>query len=82
MKNNNEPRSDYLSNYSNHHCVLIKKYRNIFHYIWVLEENGKTFKIYVGKALYFQAELGTKLTIGKIGRKLINIRTGFCKIQK
>ena len=82
MKNKNEKVNDYMNNYSDHHCTLIKKYRNLFHYVWVLEENGQEFKVYVGKALYFRIELGTQLTIGKIGRKLINIRSGFCKTDK
>ena len=82
MKNKNEKVNDYMNNYSDHHCTLIKKYRTLFHYVWVLEENGQEFKVYVGKALYFRIELGTQLTIGKIGRKLINIRTGFCQTDK
>ena len=82
MKNSSKSTHDYLNKYSNHHCILIKKYRTIFHYIWLLEENGNIFKIHVGKALYFRTELGTQLTIGKIGRKLINIRPGFCKTDK
>ena len=82
MKNKNEKVNDYMNNSSDHHCTLIKKYRNLFHYVWVLEENGQKFKVYVGKALYFRIELGTQLTIGKIGRKLINIRSGFCKTDK
>ena len=48
----------------------------------MLEENDNIFKIHVGKALYLQIDIGTKLTIGRIGRKLIYIRTGFCKIEK
>ena len=73
---------DCMNKYSDHHCILIKKYRTLFHYVWVLEENGQEFKVYVGRALYFHIEIGTQLTIGKIGRKLINIRSGFCKTDK
>ena len=82
MKSSSKLTHDYLNKYSNHHCILIKKYRTVFHYIWLLEENDNIFKIHVGKALYLQIDIGTKLTIGRIGRKLINIRTGFCKIEK
>ena len=82
MKDKNEKVNDYMNKYSDHHCILIKKYRTLFHYVWVLEENGQEFKVYVGKALYFRTELRTRLTIGKIGRKLINVRPGFCKTDK
>jgi len=82
MKNKDEKVNDYMNKYSDHHCTLTKKYRTLFHYVWVLEENGQEFKVYVGKALYFHIELGTQLTIGKIGRKLLNIRPGFCKTDK
>jgi hypothetical protein len=82
MKNKNEKVNDYMNKYSDHHCILIKKYRTLFHYVWVLEEQGQKFKVHVGKALYFRIQNGTQLTIGKIGRKLINIRPGFCKTDK
>ena len=82
MKNKNEKVNDYMNKYSDHHCTLIKKYRTLFHYVWVLEEKGQKFKVYIEKALYFRTELGSQLTIGKIGRKLINIRSGFCKTDK
>ena len=82
MKNKNEKVNGCMNKYLDHHCTLIKKYRTLFHYVWVLEEQGQEFKVHVGKALYFCIELGTQLTIGKIGRKLINIRPGFCKTDK
>ena len=82
MKNKSEKVNDYMNKYSDHHCTLIKKYRTLFHYVLVLEDNGQKFKVYVGKVLYFRTELGSQLTIGKIGRKLINIRTGVCKTDK
>ena len=82
MRNKIEQINDYMNKYSDHHCTLIKKYRTLFHYVWVLEENGQNFKVYVGKALYFRTDLGIRLTIGKNGRKLINVRPGFCKTDK
>ena len=82
MKNKIERVNDYMNKYSYHYCTLIQKYRTLFHYVWVLEENGQEFKVYVGKALYFCTELGARLTIGKIGQKLINVRTGFYKTDK
>ncbi len=68
-----------LSGYSEHQCVLIKKYRGFFRYVWLLDDSGKRFRINVGKMLYDRVQAGEKLTIGRIGRKLINIRTGFCE---
>ena len=82
MKYENEKVNGYMNKYSDHHCTLIKKYRSLFHYVCMLEEDGQKFKVYVGKALYFRNKLGTRLTIGKIGRKLINARTEFCKTDK
>ncbi len=82
MKSNEQSIDDYLKKYSEHHCVLIKKYRGLFHYVWILDDNGSVFRVNVGKALYYGESIGSKLTIGRIGRKLINIRRGFGKIPK
>ena len=41
--------------------------------------NGEKSKVYVGKCIYEDTELGSKLTIGEINRKLINIRPGICE---
>ncbi|MBE5958690.1 MAG: GNAT family N-acetyltransferase [Lachnospiraceae bacterium] len=46
-------------------------------YVLVLEENGIRKKIHVGKKIYSDAEIGSKWTVGIIGRKLINIRQGY-----
>ena len=82
MKNKDEIIDEYMRKYSEHHCVLAKKYRTIFNYIWVLEENQNKFKIQVGKSLYLHHPIGSRLTIGRIGKKLINIRLGFAKLDK
>lgn len=74
MKNNYP-----LTGYSEHKCILIKKHRGLFHYTWSLDDNGKRFKVNVGKMLYDRVQIGEKLTVGRIGRKLINIRTGYCE---
>ena len=72
-----------LDKYSDHHCKLIKKYRTLFHYVWLLEEvDGNRFKVYVGRDLYYKTNMGTPLTVGRINRKLVNIRRGFCKPDK
>ena len=68
------------NNYKEHRGSLIKKYRNVFgKYVFVIDENGEKSKVYVGKCIYDDTELGSKLTVGEISRKLINIRPGICK---
>ena len=67
-------------NYKEHRGSLIKKYRNVLgKYVFVIDENGKKSKVYVGKCIYEDAKLGSQLTIGEINRKLVNIRPGICK---
>ena len=68
------------SNYKEVRGILFKKYRNIVgKYIFVMDENGKKTKIFVGRALFDKAELNSKWTMGHIDGRLINIRPGFCK---
>lgn len=71
-----------MENYTDHHCVLERKYRTPFHYVWILNDNGTRFRVNVGKALYDGIAIGDKLTIGRCKRRLINVRSGFCKIEK
>ena len=71
-----------IKNYTDHHCILERKYRTPFHYVWVLKENGVRFRVNVGKALYDRSVVGTELTIGRCKKRLINVRSGFCKIEK
>ncbi len=81
MKEFCEMQADYIDkHYNEHRGILIKKYRNLFgKYVFVIDENKKTSKIYVGKCIYEDTKLGAKLTIGEIERKLINIRPDICK---
>ena len=65
-----------MSRYSVHRCVLVKKYRTPFHYVLLLDDHGKRFRVNAGKALYDLRKVGEKLTVGRIGRRLINIRPG------
>ncbi len=59
--------------------VLAKKHRNILgKYVFIIAEEGSPVKIYVGKAIYDKAEVGTQWTIGHINGRLVNIRPGFC----
>ena len=67
-------------NNKEHLGSLIKKYRNFFgKYVFVVDESGEKSKVYVGKCIYEATKLGSKLTIGEINRKLVNIRLGICK---
>ena len=59
---------------------MISKYRNFLgKYIFVIDENGTHSKVFVGKYIFDDTELGSKLTVGELNRKLINIHSGFCK---
>ena len=60
--------------------VLIRKYRNLFGK-YVLEEDGQKTKIYVGKMMFKDVEVGTKWTIGHINGRLINMRPGVHKVS-
>lgn len=80
MISSNKRVEKYMARYSEHRGVVVKKYRNLLgKCVLVLDENNILIKVNVGKTLYQVIEIGCKLTIGKIGRKLINIRPGFAK---
>ena len=72
---------DYIQRHcKEHRGILIEKYRNVFgRYIFVIDEIDKKSKVYVGKCIYEDTKLGSKLTVGEIDRKLINTRPGICK---
>ena len=81
MKTREQIIDKYLSKYSEHHCILFEKKRTLFHYVWLLRNNEGVFKVYVGKALYLDIDIGHQLTIGRIGKQLINVRRGYCKMD-
>ena len=81
MKTREQIIDKYLSKYSEHHCILFEKKRTLFHYVWMLQDNEGVFKVYVGKALYLDIDIGQQLTIGRIGKQLINVRLGYCKMN-
>ena len=61
--------------YREHRGVLIKKHRSIFgKYVFILEEHGRKWKIYVGKGIFNHTQLNSELFIGELHGKLINIR--------
>ena len=71
---------DIKKNYKEHRGVLAEKYRSIFgKYVFVIDEKGEKNKIYVGKYIYQDVKLGSKITVGELHHKLINIRPGICK---
>ncbi len=74
-------QAEYIDkHYNEHRCVLIKKYRNLYgKYVFVIDENDKNLKIYIGKCVYEDTQIGSKLTIGEMDCKLINIRPSICK---
>jgi len=82
VKIKEEMIDEYMRKYSEHHCLLVKRYRTVFHYVWVLEANENKFKIHVGKSLYHRYRIGSQLTIGRIGKKLVNIRSEIVKNDK
>lgn len=71
-----------MKNYADHHCVLERKYRTLFRCVWILNDNGTRFRVNVGKVLYESITIGEKLTLGRCKRRLINVRSGFCKTEK
>ena len=81
MKSREQICEGYLNKYSEHHCTLIEKHRTVFRYVLVLRDSKDTFKVYVGQELYSDIKIGQRLTIGRIGKRLINIRLGYCKID-
>ena len=81
MKTREQLIDKYLSKYSEHHCILLEKKRTLFHYVWMLQDKEDIFMVYVGKTLYLDVNIGQRLTVGKIGKRLINIRRGYCKMD-
>ena len=73
---------NFLKNYCDYRGILIRKYRNFWgKYVFVIDENGTAYKAYVGKGIFEAFEVGSKITVGVLNRKLINIRPGLCKVH-
>ena len=65
--------------YNDYQGFLIRKYKSFFgKYVFVIEQDSNTVKFYVGKGIFDSVAVGSKLTVGLLGKKLINIRPGFC----
>lgn len=67
-----------LDKYKEIRGTLTKKTRFLGKYVFTVSDVDDTAKVYVGKGLYNDKlyVIGAKLTVGHIGRKLINIRPG------
>ena len=67
--------------YNDYQGFLMQKYKNFFgKYVFVIEQDSNAVKFYVGKGVFDSFAVGSKLTVGLLGKKLINIRPGFCNI--
>ena len=65
--------------YNDYQGFLIRKYKSFFgKYVFVMEQDSNTVKFYVGKGIFDSVAVGSKLTVGLLGKKLISIRPGFC----
>ena len=65
--------------YNDYQGFLIRKYKSFFgKYVFVIEQDSNTVKFYVGKGIFDSVAVGSKLTVGLLGKKPINIRPGFC----
>lgn len=69
-----------IKNYKELRGTINKKDANIFkkHY-FVVSDGKKQTAIFVGKGLYDMYSVGEQVTIGYIGKKLVNIRKGICE---
>ena len=68
----------YMSKYRDIRGTLVKKRKCLFGstMIFVISDGKETVSVKVGKGLNSIYPVGCKLTVGYIGRKLINIRPG------
>ncbi len=67
-----------IKNYKEHSGFLFRKTKNIFgECIFKVNDGTKIVSVKVGKELFEMYQLNSQLTIGFIGKKLINIRSGF-----
>ena len=68
----------YMSKYSEIRGVLTKKRKSFLgrFEIFVISDGTHTVSVKAGKGLGEMYEIGCELTVGYIGRRLINIRPG------
>ena len=68
----------YMSKYRDIRGTLIKKRKCLLdnNLIFVISDGKETVSVKVGKDLDSMYPVGCKLTVGHIGRNLINIRPG------
>lgn len=66
-----------ITGYEEHRGILEKKVKNIWgEYIFKVNDGTKTVSVKVGKALFGMYQLNSQVTIGYMGKKLINIKPG------
>ena len=75
---NEKAAKRYLSGYSEIRGVLTKKKTSFFkkYEVFVISDGSHTVSVIAGKGLGTMYEIGCNLTVGHIGRRLINIRPG------
>lgn len=66
-----------IKGYGEHRGILEKKVKNIWgEYVFKVNDGTKAISVKVGKGLFDMYQLNSQVTIGYIGKKLINIRPG------
>lgn len=66
-----------IKGYREHRGILKRKTKNIFgEYIFKVNDGTKTVSVKVGKGLFDMYKINSHVTIGYIGKKLINIKYG------
>ena len=67
-----------LENYKDIRGTLVRKRKCLGRYMFIISDKKEKVKVIVGKGLYEDYSVGDRLTVGHIGKMLINIRRGFC----
>lgn len=66
-----------VNDYKEIRGTLIKKKRTVFgRYRLYISDGANTVSVLTGKSIFSNIRIGTQLTVGYIGRNLINIRPG------
>lgn len=69
-----------IKNYKELKGTINKKDTNIFKKYYIVVSDGKNQITFgVGKGLFDMYAVGEQVTIGYVGKKLINIRKGICE---
>ena len=64
-----------INNLQEHTGAIIKKNRDIFHrHLFTIDTGIQNISVVVGKGLFDLYNIGDIITVGHIGKKLVNIR--------